>query len=67
MKSLQRHRFFSETYSSFLYFVFHLHALILFLNFQIQTVCFDNLGLLLAVLLNMLFQNNQRLDDSSTV
>lgn len=28
--------------------------------FQIQTVCFDNLGLLLAVLLNMLFQNNQR-------
>ncbi|KAH0851118.1 hypothetical protein HID58_094985 [Brassica napus] len=27
---------------------------------QIQTVCFDNLGLLLAVLLNMLFQNNQR-------
>jgi hypothetical protein len=28
---------------------------------QIQTVCFDNLGLLLAVLLNMLFQHNQRL------
>ncbi|KFK32734.1 hypothetical protein AALP_AA6G282000 [Arabis alpina] len=28
---------------------------------QIQTVCFDNLGLLLAVLLNVLFQNNQRL------
>ncbi|KAJ0260410.1 Protein root UVB sensitive 4 [Hirschfeldia incana] len=31
---------------------------------QIQTVCFDNLGLLLAVLLNMLFQNNQRLQAS---
>ncbi|KAJ4843713.1 Protein root UVB sensitive 4 [Turnera subulata] len=28
---------------------------------QIQTVCFDNLGLLLAALLNMLFKNNQRL------
>ncbi|KAL5557183.1 hypothetical protein UlMin_039419 [Ulmus minor] len=28
---------------------------------QIQTVCFDNLGLLLAVLLNMLFKNHQRL------
>jgi uncharacterized protein YacL len=34
---------------------------------QIQTVCFDNLGLLLAVLLNMLFQHNQRLAQSSTV
>ncbi|CAA7055002.1 unnamed protein product [Microthlaspi erraticum] len=31
---------------------------------QIQTVCFDNLGLLLAVLLNMLFRNNQRLQAS---
>ncbi|CAN6803071.1 unnamed protein product [Brassica oleracea] len=31
---------------------------------QIQTVCFDNLGLLLAVLLNMLFQKNQRLQAS---
>ncbi|EEF40055.1 protein root UVB sensitive 4 [Ricinus communis] len=28
---------------------------------QIQTVCFDNLGLMLAALLNMLFKNNQRL------
>ncbi|XP_050388223.1 protein root UVB sensitive 4 [Argentina anserina] len=28
---------------------------------QIQTVCFDNLGLLLAALLNMLLKNNQRL------
>lgn len=28
---------------------------------QIQTVCFDNLGLLLAALLNILFKNNQRL------
>lgn len=28
--------------------------------FQIQTVCFDNLGLLLAALLNMLFKNSQR-------
>ncbi|CAN8284011.1 unnamed protein product [Cochlearia groenlandica] len=28
---------------------------------QIQTVCFDNLGLLLAVLLNTIFKNNQRL------
>ncbi|ONH96662.1 hypothetical protein PRUPE_7G144300 [Prunus persica] len=28
---------------------------------QIQTVCFDNLGLLLAALLNMLFKNSQRL------
>lgn len=28
---------------------------------QIQTVCFDNLGLMLAALLNMSFKNNQRL------
>ncbi|WCJ31027.1 Protein root UVB sensitive 4 [Euphorbia peplus] len=28
---------------------------------QIQTVCFDNLGLMLAATLNMLFKNNQRL------
>lgn len=28
--------------------------------FQIQTVCFDNLGLLLAASLNMLLKNNQR-------
>ncbi|XP_062102250.1 protein root UVB sensitive 4 isoform X2 [Humulus lupulus] len=28
---------------------------------QIQTVCFDNLGLLLAAFLNVLFKNNQRL------
>ncbi|XP_065876314.1 protein root UVB sensitive 4 isoform X2 [Euphorbia lathyris] len=28
---------------------------------QIQTVCFDNLGLMLAAMLNMLFKNNQRL------
>lgn len=46
------------------YCLYHIHDLILFVNSQIQTVCFDNLGLLLAVLLNMLFQNNQRLVDS---
>ncbi|XP_038718691.1 protein root UVB sensitive 4 [Tripterygium wilfordii] len=28
---------------------------------QIQSVCFDNLGLMLAALLNMLFKSNQRL------
>ncbi|KAI8535491.1 hypothetical protein RHMOL_Rhmol10G0178800 [Rhododendron molle] len=28
---------------------------------QIQTVCFDNLGLMLAAALNILFKNNQRL------
>ncbi|KAL2528453.1 Protein root UVB sensitive 4 [Forsythia ovata] len=28
---------------------------------QIQTVCFDNLGLMLAAVLNILFKNNQRL------
>ncbi|XP_022879410.1 protein root UVB sensitive 4 [Olea europaea var. sylvestris] len=28
---------------------------------QIQTVCFDNLGLMLAAILNILFKNNQRL------
>ncbi|CAN6447683.1 unnamed protein product [Victoria cruziana] len=28
---------------------------------QIQTVCFDNLGLMLAAALNLLFKNNQRL------
>ncbi|XP_071915426.1 protein root UVB sensitive 4-like [Coffea arabica] len=28
---------------------------------QIQTVCFDNLGLVLAVLLNIMLRNNQRL------
>ncbi|XP_057491791.1 protein root UVB sensitive 4-like [Actinidia eriantha] len=28
---------------------------------QIQTVCFDNLGLMLAAALNILFRNNQRL------
>ncbi|KAJ8764230.1 hypothetical protein K2173_005970 [Erythroxylum novogranatense] len=28
---------------------------------QIQSVCFDNLGLMLAAFLNMLFKNNQRL------
>ncbi|KAK4488349.1 hypothetical protein RD792_004107, partial [Penstemon davidsonii] len=28
---------------------------------QIQTVCFDNIGLLLAATLNILFRNNQRL------
>ncbi|KAF2295135.1 hypothetical protein GH714_031652 [Hevea brasiliensis] len=28
---------------------------------QIQTVCFDNLGLMIAALLNMLLKNNQRL------
>lgn len=27
---------------------------------QIQTVCFDNLGLLLAALLNIMLRNNQR-------
>ena len=27
---------------------------------QIQTVCFDNLGLLLAAILNILLKNNQR-------
>nr|XP_011465444.1 PREDICTED: protein root UVB sensitive 4 [Fragaria vesca subsp. vesca] len=31
---------------------------------QIQTVCFDNLGLLLAALLNMLLKNNPRLQTS---
>jgi hypothetical protein len=49
------------------YHLYHTHGLILFVTFQIQTVCFDNLGLLLAVLLNMLFQHNQRLAQSSTV
>lgn len=29
-------------------------------SFQIQTVCFDNLGLLLAAALNILFKNNER-------
>ncbi|XP_058186173.1 protein root UVB sensitive 4 isoform X4 [Rhododendron vialii] len=29
---------------------------------QIQTVCFDNLGLMLAAALNILFRNNQRLE-----
>ncbi|XP_075653429.1 protein root UVB sensitive 4-like isoform X3 [Castanea sativa] len=29
---------------------------------QIQTVCFDNLGLLLAAVLNILLKNNQRLE-----
>lgn len=28
--------------------------------FQIQSVCFDNIGLLLAAFFNMLFKNNQR-------
>ena len=27
---------------------------------QIQTVCFDNLGLMLAAVLNILCKNNQR-------
>ena len=29
-------------------------------GFQIQSVCFDNLGLMLAAALNMLLKNNQR-------
>lgn len=30
------------------------------LDFQIQTVCFDNLGLLLAAILNVLLKNSER-------
>ncbi|XVE87219.1 hypothetical protein DITRI_Ditri18aG0098500 [Diplodiscus trichospermus] len=33
-------------------------------KFQIQSVCFDNLGLMLAAALNMLLKNNQRLQAS---